>query len=315
MDPQNEQASLLIPQENTTINSANSSEISTSLSFTDRVRQYFEDQLCKKAIYVIIWLLFTGYLTGVTNAVADNRAISLYDHTNQGLGDIGISFVHLFFNSDDINAKSNAICVYLQICLFMVYVLILRATKAKSTRECIAILIEFAVFINVLFTLRYLNVCLTSFPSPSDQVLWQECSKWDNIFVAPFLILSGSKSACHDFCFSGHTIVTTTCALMITKYSSFMNDNEQWWIITNTYWKIIRVCMVVIVWFIVFLVVLFLLILELHYTIDITVAIMLTSVIWHLSQSQIKYKYGFFGWWNIDWNKLNKNEDDYNRME
>ena len=292
MEPENEQAALLLPQENNRVNSVDSA----SLSLKERISQCLDDQLCRKAIYVIFWLLLTGYLTGITNAVADNRAISLYDNTNQGLGDIGIEFVHIFFNSDEINAKSNAFCVYTQIALFFIYVLILKLTKTKSMRQCIAILIEFAVLINCLFTLRYLNICLTSFPSPSNQVLWQECSEWDNIWAAPFLIVSGMKSSCHDFCFSGHTIVATVCALMITKYSYFMDENDQWWVITNTYWKIIRVFMVVIVWFIVCLAVLFLLVLELHYTIDITVAFMLTIVIWHLSQAQIKYKYGFFGW-------------------
>jgi len=167
----------------------------------------------------------------------------------------------------------------------------------KDREQTMLIYIEAFLFLNIMFTLRAANLLLTTFPAPMHQVLWQSCSRWDNLWIAPFKELAGTQTACHDFFFSGHTTVALTNSLLLTKHSQCIERCPGWWILTNYHFKILRRTLVASAWMLFALVIFFLMVLELHYSIDISTAIMLVSLFWHLGQAQIRYEFGFFWWW------------------
>lgn len=71
----------------------------------------------------------------------------------------------------------------------------------KTKEETTLIYMEFGLFYNVLFTLRYCNIALTTFARPMHEVLFSECEFWDNVWIAPWYQLLGTHNSCHDFFF------------------------------------------------------------------------------------------------------------------
>ena len=259
----------------------------------EKIKLILEQEAYKKFLYALIWWLLTGYLTGLTNAIADNRSFKTYP-CNAFLRDLGFDFVSLFINTDQtyINPYATDICLYIAIISMAIYIL-----KTQTKKEIFNVMIRYIVMFNVLFTLRSLNICLTVFPTPSRQKLTYSCEKWSDVAVAPFLIASGSRMSCSDFFFSGHTTNAMISALIVTKYIN--KDHDEMVINGNKRLLWIRLMFVVYIWFTVFLVVLFLLILETHYSIDISTAIMLTTLFWYIAEYQIQLDQGFFNWWNV----------------
>ena len=103
--------------------------------------------------------------------------------------------------------------------------------------------------------------------------------------------------SCSDFFFSGHTTNAMISALIVTKcinedYDDMIDNNHK-------YLSWIRLLFTVYIWFTVFLVILFLLVLEAHYSIDISTAIMLTTLVWYIAEYQIQRNQGFFNWWHV----------------
>ena len=253
----------------------------------------------RKFILVILWFAFTGYMTGVTNAIADNRSIHLHRDSegktaNSFIGDIGFDFAQIFHKQlhFHFHPLSDYICVYVSIGTILLLSILAITFKLKTLNEMIIIATNLIVLANILFTLRFLNITLTSFPTPNGQINEAECTTWSNIWTAPFLIISGQRTACHDFFFSGHTCVVTIIALYITKYTDVLENNG------SNIGILIRIILIVGIWFVVFLTITFLLLEKLHYSIDITTASILTVVFWKLSQYEMKQGYGFFAWWN-----------------
>lgn len=243
----------------------------------------------KKFFYTILWWFIVGYITGLTNAIADNRALDSYS-CNQHLRDLGFDFVSLFMNETYINPYSSDICLYISIISMLIYVFF-----TKKKKEIIVILTRYILMFDILFTLRSLNICLTVFPTPSKQKLSYSCWKWSNVAIAPFLIISGQRMSCFDFFFSGHTVNAVISGLIVTKYIKKDIQNQN--INLLFYW--IKILFVVYIWFTVFLVILFLLTLEDHYSIDISTAIMLTILFWYIAEYQIELNQGFFNWWHV----------------
>lgn len=50
-----------------------------------KIAAFFDDSIHRKFVYIFCWLLLTGYIAGVTNAVTDNQAIRLYGKTDYAM--------------------------------------------------------------------------------------------------------------------------------------------------------------------------------------------------------------------------------------
>eukprot|EP01084_Bolivina_argentea_P285036 488711_1 len=249
----------------------------------------------RKLIYSALWWLLTGYLTGLTNAIADNRALSTYP-CNVYLRDLGFDLVSMFINTDQTYIDPHAcdICLYITLLSMILYVLF---TKTKKKMAVIAT--RYIIMFNVLFTLRVINICLTVFPTPAREKLPYSCKRWPNVWIAPVQIAFGNRMSCSDFFFSGHTTNAVIAALIVTKY---INEDYKKSLIDNQNSKKmlwIRLLFLSYIWFTVFLVIFFLLVLEFHYSIDISTAIMLTVLIWVIAEFQLELQRGFFNWWHV----------------
>ena len=69
------------------------------------------NEMYRKAMISSIWLIFTGYITGIAGAIADNRAIKLYGNHPQTLGDLGMDLIKIIFGSLSIDAKASEMIV------------------------------------------------------------------------------------------------------------------------------------------------------------------------------------------------------------
>jgi len=260
---------------------------------SDIIQFIANEPLYQRLVYSMLWWLVAGYLTGLTNAIADNRAPGNDSH----LHDLGFDFVSLFINTNNtyVSAYAADICLYICIGSMLVYVL---ATKSK--KEIICIVTRYLVMFDLLFTIRSMGICLTVFPTPPRQKAVQHCDRWSDVFIAPFLMVSGDRMSCHDFFYSGHTTNATISALIVTKYirRDYRRDGDGNHRRTLKFY--VHVFFVIYIWFTVLLVVFFLLVLQDHYTIDCTTAVLLTSLIWNLCENQIELQRGFFYWWHVD---------------
>ena len=256
-----------------------------------KLKLIMNEPFCRKFLYSLIWIIVTYYIIGITNAIADNRALSSYP-ADEHLADIGFDLMEDIFGSklrNEIFSASNDICCYLSLMSCISFMMICFIWNEDAVKVMVTIATHWAVIWNIMFTIRSFNVILTPLPTPKHQISKHECYHWDNIWIAPFLILAGTHHSCHDFFFSGHTTNTTLCCLIITYYSKVS-------VILRRY-KYLRLFICCYIWGLLILMIMFMLVLQDHYSIDISMGVLLTGMMFYLYQYQFRMHIGVCTWW------------------
>jgi hypothetical protein len=231
-----------------------------------------------------LFMVFCLFIASVSNSLADFR------NKNVGVSDTSSEFEYIpdviidstktwfnkTFNSENMGDK------WLLATLLMVNALLLISRKKCPTmfRRC-------SYVTGTMYILRAMTINLTMLPTPMNQALqvgvkcmYRGEETFGNVMAHAFKIFSMQEVACGDVFFSGHTILYTVGAWVFITYQ------------TSTIINVLVSLNSLIGMF-------FLISSTLHYTIDVVISFILTSLVWNIYHWGWKVQYFEDSYWAI----------------
>jgi membrane-associated phospholipid phosphatase len=211
------------------------------------------------------------------------------------LPDIGHDAVDAIFGSAfdrSIYSGSNDIILFLILAATVLFIGICHVGQRLRIYK------RWMVVMIIIYALNSFLHFTTSFPHPKDYVLEHSCKRWDNVFLAPIYMGFEGRKSCYDSFFSGHA---SNCAVAASLWTSLWKPTSHFLIHTTkppSNLRYLWLCLPAAMWFLVVWEVIFILVLQVHYSIDVDVGFIFGVVFWYIAQLQTSTRAkGFFTWW------------------
>jgi len=251
------------------------------------------DPQLMRFILVIIILIVVLYFEGVAMGYTDNRANDQGVVTNRSfyLADFGHDVVekvlgrnfaqHVIGYNDYITV---ALCLGTVIFIFLFHM-----------GQRLKLLTRYLLGIAILYFIRECLIWTTVSPQSQHYVLTHGCHYYHNVIVAPLNMAFRGWKTCYDTFISGHMFNATFSSLFWTYYYLPTSRPLQKWvnnICCKVFWRIIPIIM----WILAFIDGVIILALQLHYTTDVGIAIVLAFFVWYLALRETRLNEGLFAW-------------------
>lgn len=238
-----------------------------------------------RLILAVTILILILYGTSVSMAFADNRGIEAFglNGTDVYLPDLGHDTIDDMFgrNWDTTGSANDFVLGILMIGTFFYVVITQKGRRLE-------IYTRWALTIAVIFLIRDIAVFSTVSPWARHYNLTHSCKHWPNVAAAPYEMVFHSRRTCFDTFFSGHTANAVVCCMIITIFQ------------LPRKFKLISYALIFISWSLCILTILYILHLQVHYTIDVEIGFIFGIIFFLLIDYQIQLKTGFFSWWELD---------------
>jgi hypothetical protein len=230
-------------------------------SLTSTIRNFLTKRTGDEVALVktLLRYVLVLYVMGVTNDLADGRGTLLPD-SYAPLPDIFFDFIPNWQGVGWIPDKM----------VSFAYMLVLgRILTAQANRLRLGM--AFVELHTCLLLLRCVTVALTIFPAPTLKCAYKMPSKPSYFLIEPILRMlrpDGMSSWCHDMLFSGHAMLFVLAALFLSQSSG------------SKFWRYIG-------WVLAIPGIFLLLAARVHYSVDIAVAIIITTLVFEQWKAEI----------------------------
>ena len=151
---------------------------------------------------------------------------------------------------------------------------------------------RFLVVSGCIYLARAFSIIATILPNPERTCKTAAVAGTDqeNVFIEALKILGAQRVTCGDCLFSGHTAAMNLTAMFGNRYGRhFVGNAVVWGVLRTLLWIYCAATFVLIVCT------------HFHYTIDVIVAVMVSTAIWKWYHSYIKYIHELPEWHPIVW--------------